>query len=82
MVLGRAIIATTGSGFNEVLTDGVDGRLVPPGNAELLAAAMIASLNDPALLARLGSAARIRAHDFTVDRMAGQLQQVYGRLIA
>jgi len=28
MVLGRAIIATTGSGFNEMLTDGIDGLLV------------------------------------------------------
>lgn len=81
MVLGRAIIATSGSGFNEVLTDGVDGLLVPPGDAAALAAAAIRALGDPALLKSLGTAARARAGDFTVDGMARGLQEVYGRLI-
>ena len=82
MVLGRAIIATSGSGFNEVLTDGVDGLLVPPGNSDLLGAAMIKALADPSLLEHLGLAARLRAADFTVDRMACQLQEVYDQLSA
>ena len=82
MVLGRAIIATSGSGFDEVLTDGVDGLLVPPGKPDLLGAAMIKALADPSLLERLGAGARLRAADFTVDRMAGQLQEIYDRLTA
>jgi len=80
MVLGRAILATSGSGFNEVLTDGVDGLLVRPGDPAALAEAAIAALGDPALLARLGDAARKRAADFTVDAMAAGLMEVYGRL--
>jgi len=82
MVLGRAIVTTSGSGFDEVLTDGVDGVLVPPGDAGSLAAAMIRLLGEPAELERLGSAARRRAADFTVDRMAGRLMNVYGQLSA
>ncbi len=82
MVLGRAIIATSGSGFNEVLTDGVNGLLVPPGDSRALADAAITALGDPALLERLGAAARARAGDFTVDGMARRLQEVYGQLIA
>ncbi len=82
MILGRAIIATSGSGFNEVLTDGIDGVLVPPGDATILADAAIKVLGDPALLARLGAAARLRASDFTVDGMATRLMRVYGQLIA
>jgi len=80
MVLGRAIIATTGSGFNEVLTDGVDGLLVAPGDPTALAEAAIRALGDPGLLARLGSAAQRRAADFSVDAMASHLMEVYGRL--
>ena len=80
MVLGRAILATSGSGFNEVLTDGVDGLLVPPGDPTALAEAAIAALGDPTLLARLGDAARRRAADFTVDAMAMQLMEIYGDL--
>ena len=82
MILGRAIIATSGSGFNEVLTDGVDGLLVPPGDSTALAEAAIKALADPALLRRLGAAARLRANDFTVDGMAGGLMKVYDRLVA
>ncbi len=82
MVLRRAIIATSGSGFDEVLTDGVDALLVPPGDAEALAAATIRVLGDPAELERLGSAAARRAEDFTVDGMARRLEEVYAGLIA
>lgn len=81
MILGRAIIATSGSGFNEVLTDGVDGLLVPPGDSSGLAEAAIKALGDPALLRRLGAAARMRANDFTVDGMAGGLMKVYSQLV-
>jgi glycosyltransferase involved in cell wall biosynthesis len=82
MVLGRAIIATTGSGFDEVLTNGVDGLLVPPGDSGKLAGAVTSALGDPALLERLGAAARLRASDFTVDGMARRLQRIYGELSA
>lgn len=80
MILGRAIIATSGSGFDEVLTDGVDGLLVQPGDPVALAEAATRALADPALLERLGAAARVRARDFTVDGMARRLQEVYGHL--
>lgn len=82
MILGRAIIATTGSGFEEVLTDGVDGLLVPPGDPAALAEATIGALADPAMLERLGKAARRRAGDFTVAGMAEGLVKVYGQLLA
>lgn len=81
MILGRAIIATTGSGFNEVLTNGVNGLLVPPGDFAALAEAMVKALADPALLRRLGAAARVRANDFTVDGMAGGLMKVYAEVV-
>jgi glycogen synthase len=80
MILGRAIIGTTGSGFDEVLTDGVDGLLVPPGDVSALAEATIRALGEPGLLARLGDAARRRADDFTVDGMARRLMEVYGEI--
>lgn len=81
MVLGRAIVATTGSGFEEVLTDGVDAVLVPPGDHEALAAAMTRVLDDPAELEHLGQAAARRAEDFTVDSMARRLEGVYSTVV-
>lgn len=82
MMLGRPIIATSGSGFNEAITDGVDGLLVPPGDTAALTDACIKALADPAALQRLGAAAKHRAADFTIDGMASGLLKVYGQLVA
>jgi glycosyltransferase involved in cell wall biosynthesis len=82
MMLGRPIVATSGSGFDEAITDGVDGLLVPPGDAAALTDACITALSDPVRLEKLGAAARHRAADFTVDGMASRLLKVYGQLVA
>ena len=82
MVLRRAILTTSGSGFDEVLTDDVDGILVPPGDVRALAAAATAALGDPDRLERLGAAAARRAEDFTVDGMARRLEEVYASVVA
>lgn len=58
MAAGRAVIASRVAGIPDVVTDGVDGILVPPGDAAALAAAMARLVGDPALRTRLGDAAR------------------------
>ena len=77
MALGRPIIATSGSGFDEALTNGVDGILVAPGDVQALAGAISSALADPEMLARMGLAAYRRSKDFTVERMAASLTTVY-----
>lgn len=58
---GRAVVATAVGGFAETLTDGVTARLVPPGDAGALAAALAGLATDPAERERLGQAARMLA---------------------
>ena len=48
-------------GCREVVTDGVDGLLVPVRDADALATAIARLHDDPALASRLGAAARARA---------------------
>lgn len=55
---GRALVATVVPGSRELIEDGVDGLLVPPGDAKALAGAIEALLADPARRARMGAAAR------------------------
>lgn len=59
MAARRAIVASDLSGFAEVLTDGESALLVPPGDIEALAAAIMRLRTDPALRARLAD----RAYD-------------------
>lgn len=55
---GLAIVATAVGGNPEIVTDGRTGLLVPPDDREAMRNALEALLNDDALRARLGSAAR------------------------
>jgi glycosyltransferase involved in cell wall biosynthesis len=61
MASGRAVIATRHGGPLELCVEGETALLVPPGNAEALAAAMTTLLVDRELAKRLGTAGRLRA---------------------
>ncbi|MDE3134839.1 MAG: glycosyltransferase family 4 protein [Acidobacteriota bacterium] len=60
------VVSTTLPSVREAISDGVEGRLVPPGEPEPLAAALRELLCDAQLRRRLGAAARqrvVREHD-------------------
>lgn len=69
MARGRPVVATRIAAIPELVEPGRSGWLVPPGRADLLAAAMRElALAQPSELARLGAAGRERvaaAHDAT-----------------
>jgi colanic acid/amylovoran biosynthesis glycosyltransferase len=74
MATGLPVVASRLSGIPELVTDGVDGLLVPPGDASALADALARLAADPALRARLGSAGRETVlAGFDVDRNAAAL---------
>jgi ribosomal protein S18 acetylase RimI-like enzyme len=61
--MGRALVLTDIRGCREVVRDGKEGLLVPPRNVEALADAIGHLVADSALRLRLGTAARLRAHE-------------------
>jgi len=81
MALGRPVIGTTGTGLAEMITDSVDGFLIPPGDSAALRAVACSALGDPGLLSQIGRAARRRAADFNLDAMVDRLLQVYEELL-
>ncbi|MGI4895425.1 MAG: glycosyltransferase family 4 protein [Janthinobacterium lividum] len=58
MSMGLPVVSTTIAGIPELVTDGVTGFLVPPGDAAGVAAAIATLASDPALRARMGTAGR------------------------
>ncbi|MGR2737570.1 glycosyltransferase family 4 protein [Billgrantia sp. Q4P2] len=58
MSTGRPVITCDSPGCRETVIEGVNGWLVPPGDAEALAARMQAFIDDPALVGRMGKAGR------------------------
>jgi glycosyltransferase involved in cell wall biosynthesis len=58
---GLALVTTDAPGCREVVTNEVDGLLVPLRNAEALAAAIARFHDDPELAAKMGQAAKAKA---------------------
>lgn len=80
MVHGHAIVATDAGGSPELVRDGREGLLVPPGDPAALAARLGRLLGDPELSARLGAAARQRVRqEFSLSRMLDGVEGVYRR---
>jgi glycogen(starch) synthase len=79
MALGRPVIATAGHGFDDIICDGVDGWLVPPGDADALAACLIERLADADELARVSKAASAAAERFRVDHLAPTVEAMLQR---
>jgi len=78
MHAGTAIVASRISGIPEAIRDGEDGILTTAGDVDELAAALKRLLEDPALLSRLGAAARERAQSrFSLERMMDEYEQLY-----
>lgn len=82
MGAGRAVVASRVAGVPDVLDNGVHGLLVPEREPAALAGAIVRLLNEPALAARLGAAARARvAQELTWERTAERFEQVYAATI-
>jgi glycosyltransferase involved in cell wall biosynthesis len=72
MAHGLPVITTPNCG--DVVTDGVDGRVVPAGDAAALAAAIHELTGDRRRLGEMGRAAAEKAKLFSLARLAGQLE--------
>ncbi|MCJ2010132.1 glycosyltransferase [Methylobacterium sp. E-016] len=57
---GRALLTTDVPGCRALVRDGIEGLVVPPGDAPALAAALVRLAGDPDRVAALGAAARRR----------------------
>jgi glycosyltransferase involved in cell wall biosynthesis len=72
------VLASEVCGTPEAISDGVNGRLVPPGDPETLAAALEELVSDRRRLEELGEAGfESMGRDFTLDRMVRQTAAVY-----
>ncbi|MBU5613500.1 glycosyltransferase [Geomonas azotofigens] len=67
---GRCIVATAVGGIPEIITDGVNGILIPPGNVDDLADVLVMLLRDFPVREHLAASAVESARRFSVKRAA------------
>lgn len=78
MASGLPVIATDTGGNPELVASGTTGFLVPPGDAQALAAAMVRYLDEPDLVERHGTHASARAREqFSIERMVAAYDSLY-----
>jgi phosphatidylinositol alpha-mannosyltransferase len=78
---GTPVIASAIAGYSDVVSDGVDGLLVPPGDPQRLAEELQRIHHEPELLREMGEAARRSAQRYAWPRVADQVTDVYERAI-
>jgi glycosyltransferase involved in cell wall biosynthesis len=80
MERGRPVIASDVGGLPEIVADGETGFVVPAGDAEALADAMVALASDLRRAAAMGEAGRRRAvESFTPERSTRGIEALYLR---
>lgn len=80
--VGAPIVATTVGGVPQVVADGVNGLLVPPGDPVALAGALARLCSDPELRANLGRQAMEDSSRFDIARAAAEIEGIYERVVA
>jgi glycosyltransferase involved in cell wall biosynthesis len=83
MAAGAPIVATAVGGVPELIDDRVQGLLVAAGSPESLCDGIAELLDDRALAARLGAAARVRrAAEFDIGGLVRRIEALYEELLA
>jgi glycosyltransferase involved in cell wall biosynthesis len=81
MALGVPVVATDAGGAREMITDGIEGAVVPRGEIAAAASRLVALATDPGARARAGEAGRARiAREFSIERMVDAYARLYEEL--
>jgi glycosyltransferase involved in cell wall biosynthesis len=79
---GKPVVATDVGSIPEILDDGVTGIIVPPGDSEALAKAVVKLLKDDELRKEMGGKGREKLKtDLSWDGVTADLMDVYAKLV-
>jgi glycosyltransferase involved in cell wall biosynthesis len=83
MAVAVPVVSTRVGGVSELVDDGVHGKLVPYGDVEAMAEAIVWMLDHPDERRRMGRAGRERIGiEFSTERMVAQTEAVYREFLA
>jgi len=81
MAAGLPVVASRTGGLPDLVSDGHNGFLVPPGDALSLGRAIMELCADRDLRHRMGARGPRRAAEFSLQRMVEKLDALYARLL-
>jgi glycosyltransferase involved in cell wall biosynthesis len=80
LAMGKPIVATDADGLLDVLTPEVEAVIVPKRNGRALADAIVRVMDDAALRARLGGAAREAGRHYDIATFVRKMERLYDLL--
>ncbi|HWD72555.1 MAG TPA: glycosyltransferase family 4 protein [Actinomycetota bacterium] len=80
LAVGRPVVGSNVGGIPELVTDGVTGKIVEPGDVDGLADALLGILSDAHLARRMSLAARQAAAAFDAEGFLDALERIYEEL--
>lgn len=81
MAAGKPVVATDVRGSRDLIRDGVNGLLVPLGDLESLAKALIRLLIDKDLAQRMGTAGHKMIQEYSLDKVLEEMWDIYQRYL-
>ena len=82
MAVGKPIVASNIEGYAGVVSHNVEGLLVPPGDKEMLARALISLLTDQSLRQEMGAKGRVKALEYSWEHIAQKVFNYYVRVLS
>jgi phosphatidylinositol alpha-mannosyltransferase len=82
MALGKPVVASKIEGYVSVVTDSVDGLLVPPRDVRALAQALLSLMADESLRQQMGAGARAKALEYNWESIAQKVLSYYIKVLS
>ena len=82
MAVGKPVVASNIDGYANVVSHGVDGLLVPPKDARLLAQTLISLMSDASLRQQMGANGILKAKRYSWENIAQKILSYYMRLLS
>ena len=81
LAAGRPVVASNIEGFAGVITDQIEGLLIPPKDDEAIAEAVIRLMKNPTLAAALAARGQVHSAHYSWDNVAHRVLSYYERLL-
>ncbi len=78
---GKPVVASSIEGYDEVITDGVDGLLVPPKDPDTLADAITQLCQNDDLREKMGRRGLQKAREYSWERVGAAVESYYDELL-
>ncbi len=77
MATGKPIVASNIEGYASVLSQGVEGLLVPPRDEKMLTQALVSLMTDEPLRQQMGARGKVTALDYSWQKVAQRVYDYY-----